>query len=81
MEIDFGLSVTFDGKNYTLMVPDHVKEYPIGGLICEYCRLSPTEIKDVIISLSGLNNEVTPDNVISTHMEFHQKLHRRFLTK
>ena len=47
-------SVTFDGKNYTLMVPDHLKEYPIGGLICEYCHLSPTNIKDVIISLSGL---------------------------
>lgn len=78
MEIDFGLSVTFDGKNYTLMVPDHVKEYPIGGLICEYCRLSPTEIKDVIISLSGLNNEVTPDKVISTHMQFHQKLLETF---
>ncbi len=78
MEIDFGLSVAFDGKNYTLMVADHIKEYPIGGLICEYCHLSPADIKNVITSLSDLNNEVTPDNVISTHMQFHQKLLETF---
>lgn len=74
MEMDFGLSVTFDGKSYTLIVKDHVKEYPIGGLICEYCRLSPTDIKPIIFSLSGLNNRITCDNIISIHMQFHQKL-------
>lgn len=74
MEIDFGLSVIFDGKNYTLMMEDNIKEYPIGGLICEYCRLSPTDIKEIILSLSYLDNDVTCDNIISIHLEMHQKL-------
>lgn len=47
MNMDFGLAVTYNGKGYTLLCPDHVKEYPVGGLICEYCRLAPTAIKDV----------------------------------
>lgn len=49
MNIDFGLSITYDGEEYTLMCPDHIRKCPIGGLICEYCRLHPTEIKGVII--------------------------------
>lgn len=47
MNIDYGLSVTYDGKTYTLMDPDCLREYPIGGMISEYCRLAPTEIKQV----------------------------------
>lgn len=78
MNIDFGLSVTYDGKSYTLMELDHIQEYPIGGLICEYCRLSPTEVKDVLCSVlfgqaceCGIRNENCPQ-------EFHEKLLETF---
>lgn len=46
-KIDYGLSVTYDGKGYTLLCDGIVKAYPVGGLISEYCRLAPTTIKDV----------------------------------
>lgn len=78
MNIDFGLSVTYDGKVYTLMCPDHLQEYPVGGLICEYCRLEPTEIKKVIQECSGLDEIVTPDNMVTVMMEFHEKLFEYF---
>lgn len=73
-QIDYGLSVTFDGKGYTLLCDSIVRDYPIGGLICEYCRLSPTEIKDIILDCPGLEKEVTPENVAFTVTAFHDKL-------
>lgn len=78
MDIDFGLSVTFDGKSYTLMVGEHVKEYPIGGLICEFCRLKPTEIKNIILSLSLLESETIPDNAVLVYEQFHKSLYEVF---
>jgi len=74
MNIDYGLSVTFDGKTYTLMDADHMREYPIGGLICEYCRLSPTEIKEVLLKCEGLNQVVNGDNIANSMLDFHKKL-------
>ncbi len=78
MDMDFGLSVTYDGKNYTLMCPEHIKEYPVGGLICEYCRLTPTKIKPIIMECGGLNESVTPDSMAPVIMEFHDKLFEHF---
>lgn len=78
MNIDFGLSVTYDGKSYTLLSPKNVKEYPIGGLICEYCRLSPTKIKDIVLSCPDLDAPVTPDTTSATVMELHKKLFEFF---
>lgn len=78
MNIDYGLSVTYDDKTYTLMDPDHIREYPIGGMISEYCRLAPTEIKKVIMECSGMEKPVTLDNLAPVIMEFHEKLHDAF---
>jgi len=47
--LDIGLQVVFDGVNNIVMEEGVVKEYPIGGLICEYARLKPTEIKPIIL--------------------------------
>lgn len=73
-KIDYGLSVTYDGKGYTLLCDGIVKAYPVGGLISEYCRLAPTTIKDVIMDCPGLELEATPDNVAATVTAFHDKL-------
>jgi len=78
MNIDYGLSVTFDGKSYTLMDSELIKEYPIGGLIAEYCCLSPTEIKPVLMQCHGLDNPVTVDNLAPVVVEFHEKLLQAF---
>ena len=78
MDIDFGLSITFDGKYYGLLCPGHDIEYPIGGLICEYCSLSPRDIKKVILKCSKLRERVTVDNTASIIVEFHNKLFEYF---
>lgn len=78
MNMDFGLAVTFDGKGYTLLSPDHVKEYPVGGLICEYCRLAPTTIKEVILACSNLDAPVTAESATAITLEFHEKLFETF---
>ena len=47
--MDIGLNVDFDGKKNIVMENENIKEYPIGGMICEYARLRPTEIKPIIM--------------------------------
>lgn len=47
--MDIGLNVDFDGKKNIVMEGDIIKEYPIGGMACEYARLRPTEIKSLIL--------------------------------
>ena len=78
MNMDFGLAVTFDGKGYTLLSPGHVKEYPVGGLICEYCRLAPTAIKEVILACSNLDTPVTAESATAITLGFHEKLYEAF---
>ena len=48
--MDIGLNVEFDGKRNIVMEGGIVKEYPIGGLICDYARLHPTELKPLIMN-------------------------------
>ena len=47
--MDIGLNVEFDGKKNILICGEVIKEYPIGGMICEYARLRPTELKPLIM--------------------------------
>lgn len=47
--MDIGLNVEFDGKKNIVMCGDIIEEYPIGGMICEYARLRPTELKPLIM--------------------------------
>lgn len=78
LNIDFGLNTLFDGNKYRLVMHQSEDEYPIGGLICEYMRLTPMDIKKVILSCSGLNKEGTSDNFAETFMEFHEKVNEEF---
>lgn len=78
MNIDFGLSVLFDGKSYMVMWPSGVKEYPIGGLICEYCRVVPAAIKEVIMTCSHLDEKPNTDNLCDVIMELQTCLPEKF---
>lgn len=62
---DGGLTIQFDGKTNYLFWNNNVFEYPIGGLICEYATLQPTQIKEIIDNYknnsSKANIEITLD--------------------
>jgi len=49
---DIGLYVEYDGKKNVVIGNGEVKEYPIGGMACEFSRLHPTDIKDYIMKIS-----------------------------
>lgn len=78
LDIDFGLNTVFNGSKYKLVMAHSLDEYPIGGLICEYMRLTPTDIKDLILSCDGLDKEGTRDNYAEVFMQLHQKLYDCF---
>lgn len=76
--MDFGLPVTLENGVYTILVSDHIKEYPIGGLISEYSRLAPYTIKNVIMSCDSMQCEITDENIGAAYMEFHKKLYENY---
>lgn len=77
--MDYGLSVLYNnGKTYTLVGDGKVKEYPVGGLLCEFCRLAPTELKDIILDCPGLNLEANPDTLLEALMAFQKKLFDKY---
>lgn len=47
--MDVGLHVEYDGKKNVVLAGGNIKEYPIGGLICDYARFQPSELKEVIL--------------------------------
>ena len=54
-----GLPVWFDGKKYTVFYNGKSKEYPIGGLACEYSRFKPYTLKDVIMKCPVFDKPTT----------------------
>lgn len=74
LDIEYGLNVLFDGSKYQLMTPHSLAEYPVGGMLCEYLRLHPSELKPVILKCTQLNEKPTADNLFSTLMEFQDLL-------
>ena len=72
--IEYGLHVIFDGKKYVLMLPHCQDEYPIGGLISEYTRLAPTELKNLIMDCEGLDRPANTDNFTKTIMQLQEKM-------
>lgn len=60
--MDIGLNVDFDGKKNIVMEGDIIKEYPIGGMACEYARLRPTEIKPLILENPYFQDSALKEN-------------------
>ena len=66
--MDIGLHVEYDGKKNTVIAGEYIKEYPIGGMICEYARLHPKELKSLILKNPYFNEvnleEKGPDALV-----------------
>ena len=60
--MDIGLNVDFEGKKNIVMEGDIIKEYPIGGMACEYARLRPTEIKPLILENPYFHDSALKEN-------------------
>ena len=60
--MDIGLNVDFDGKKNIVMEGDIIKEYPIGGMACEYARLRPTEITPLILENPYFQDSALKEN-------------------
>ena len=50
--MDVGLNVDFDGKKNIVMEGEIINVYPVGGMVCEYARLRPVELKPLIMENS-----------------------------
>ena len=72
--MDVGLNVVFDGKKNIVMEGDAIKEYPIGGMICEYARLHPTEIKAFIMENPYFEDTDLKENGGHALMSFYQAM-------
>lgn len=72
--MDIGLLVTFDNDKYRLMMSHSDRSYPVGGLICEYLRLAPTDIKRIIMGCSDPEKEASDENFIDAFLQFSERL-------
>lgn len=77
--MDIGVKIQFDGKKNILFFDEKVYEYPIGGLIAEYARLSPVDVKPVIMRCPYLETEITLDTVTECMVWFLNELTSTFL--
>lgn len=78
MEMD-GLVVNFDGDKNVVMYQG-LKEYPIGGMIAEYARLHPTDLKEIILSYSRIEEKTSKGGLCEFFSWLFQKLENRFGT-
>lgn len=76
--MDIGLSVDFDGKKNIVMEGNIIKEYPIGGMTCEYARLRPTEIKPLILKNPYFQDSDLQENGGHALMSFYEACLQRF---
>lgn len=76
--MDIGLNVDFDGKKNILLEGEVIKEYPIGGMACEYARLHPTEIKPLILGNSYFRDADLSENGGHALMELYEACLEKF---
>lgn len=76
--MDIGLNVDFNGKKNIVLNGDIIKEYPIGGMICEYARLRPTEIKPIIMKNPYFHDADLDENGAHALMSLYEGLLEKF---
>lgn len=63
-----------NGKKYIVVVNDASQTYPVGSLICEYIRIEPTKIKNLITSCPNLDAKATETNVANAFKQLQYRL-------
>lgn len=76
--MDIGLNVEFDGKKNIVMEGSIIKEYPIGGMACEYARLHPTQIKPLIMENPYFNDIDLKENGCHALMSLYEACLEKF---
>lgn len=76
--MDIGLNVEFDGKKNIVMEGSIIKEYPIGGMACEYARLHPTQIKPLIMKNPYFNDIDLKENGCHALMSLYEACLEKF---
>ncbi len=76
--MNLGLHVEFDGKKNTVLEGEFIKEYPIGGMICEYARFSPSEIKQFILENTFYNETDVETNLTDAVFSLHTVLKQKY---
>lgn len=76
--MDIGLNVEFDSKKNIVMEGEVIKEYPIGGMICEYARLRPMEIKPFIMENSYFHDTDMKENGGHALMSLYETMLKNF---
>lgn len=75
---NIGLSVEFDGKKNVVMIDGFVKEYPIGGMACEYARFRPTDLKEIIMACPHFQEGDLPGKLSEATMWFYYELRSKY---
>lgn len=78
MEMD-GLIVDYDGKKNIVMYLG-IKEYPIGGMIAEYARLYPKNLKEIILAYPRIDEEKNKEALFDFFPWYVDKLEKKFGT-
>lgn len=76
--MDIGLNVDYDGKKNIVMEGEIVKDYPIGGMICEYARFRPTELKPIILENPYFHYTDLKKNGADALMSFYKTMLDKF---
>ncbi len=78
LDVDYGLHVTFDGQSYQLLTTYSQDKYPVGGLLCEYLRLKPRELKPIILDCSHLDEVPNAETLYNVTMDFQNHLLEKY---
>lgn len=71
--MSWGMAVEFNGTKNIVLAGEELQEYPIGGMICEYARLKPTELKQMIIENPFYSEEDVFEKSPDALMWFYEK--------
>jgi len=53
----YGLNIVYDRKKYQIIVPDGLRSYSVGSVICEYMRFKPQKLKKIVLSMEDLDDK------------------------
>lgn len=76
--IDYGLNILFDGNKNIVLRRGEEKELPIGGVLCEFARLHPTEIKEVILQCPSFRKAYALEEMDNAFVWIEEKLVEKF---